>query len=143
MRKRAADWRSDTVHPDEPIFRQALARILAAAPDDRGERRRREAGEGISKEESHPGVFERWRWCSPNWAISTSRSTGGAGDVDGARGRPDVAQKWRQSGPLCSAPNRVPWRNDDPDHSPATGGANVRPGAGSVSWMGSDRLEKK
>ena len=45
-----------TVHPDQPIFRQALARILAAAPDDRvrdGERAWKLV-EGISKEAEPP-----------------------------------------------------------------------------------------
>ena len=112
------------VHPDQPIFRQALARILAAAPDDRvrdGEKAWKLV-EGISKEESHPGAFETLAMVlaelghfdlALDWqrlAMSTATRVG----------RPDVAQK--MAGNLARyvqrQPCRLPWRDDDPDHRP-------------------------
>ena len=98
-----------TVHPDQPIFRQALARILAAAPDDRvrdGERawklvegdfkgaepprRVRDAGDGARR----TGSFRpRARLAAP-------------GDVGGGTRRPARrrAENGGQPGPLRSAP---------------------------------------
>src|SRR5204863_6457328 len=86
-----------TVHPDQPIFRQALARILAAAPDDRvrdGEKAWKLV-EGISKEESHPGVFETLAMVLAelghfDLALDWQRL---AMSTAARAGRPDVAQK--------------------------------------------------
>jgi tetratricopeptide (TPR) repeat protein len=113
-----------TVHPDQPIFRQALARILAAAPDDRvrdGEKAWKLV-EGISKEESHPGAFETLAMVLAelghfDLALDWQRL---AMATAARAGRPDVAQKMAANLAryVQRQPCRVPWRDDDPDHRP-------------------------
>jgi predicted Zn-dependent protease len=119
-----------TVHPDQPIFRQALARILSAAPDDRvrdGERAWKLV-EGISKEQSHPGAFETLAMVlaelghfdlATDWQRLAMSAAARAG-------RPDVAQKMAVNLARYHQrqPCRVPWRDDDPDHRP---GPEVNP----------------
>jgi len=119
-----------TVHPDQPIFRQALARILAAAPDDRvrdGERAWRLV-QGISKEESHPGGFETLAMVLAelghfDLALDWQRL---AMSAAARAGRPDVAQQMavNLARYVQRQPCRVPWRDDDPDHRP---GPQVNP----------------
>ena len=113
-----------TVHPEQLIFRQALARILSAAPDDRvrdGERAWKLV-EGMSKEQSHPGGFETLAMVLAelghfDLALDWQRL---AMSAAARAGRPDVAQemavnlaRYHQRQPC-----RVPWRDDDPDHRP-------------------------
>ena len=49
-----------TIHPEQPMFRQALARVLAAAPDDqvRDGERAWKLVDGRPNEAQHPGAFE-------------------------------------------------------------------------------------
>jgi len=119
-----------TIHPDQPIFRQALARILAAAPDDRvrdGEKAWKLV-EGISKEESHPGAFETLAMVLAelghfDLALDWQRL---AMSTAARAGRPDVSQKMAANLAryVQRQPCRVPWRDDDPDHRP---GPQVNP----------------
>ena len=119
-----------TVHPDQPIFRQALARILSAAPDDRvrdGERAWKLV-EGMSKEQSHPGAFETLAMVLAelghfDLALDWQRL---AMSAAARAGRPDVAQKMavNLARYVQRQPCRVPWRDDDPDHRP---GPQVNP----------------
>jgi cytochrome c-type biogenesis protein CcmH/NrfG len=119
-----------TVDPDQPVFRQALARILSAAPDDRvrdGERAWKLV-EGLSKEQTHPGAFETLAMVLAelghfDLAIDWQRL---AMSTAARAGRTDVAQKmainlarYHQRQPC-----RAPWRDDDPDHRP---GPQVNP----------------
>jgi tetratricopeptide (TPR) repeat protein len=119
------------VHPEHPAFRQALARLLAAAPDDRvrdGERAWKLV-QALPDTERHPGAFETMAMAlaelghfdlASDWqrlAMSTAARVG----------RSDVAQ--RMAANLARyqqrLPCRTPWRNDDPDHRP---GPPVVPG---------------
>ena len=119
-----------TVQPDQPIFRQALARILAAAPDDRvrdGERAWKMV-EGMSKEQSHPGAFETLAMVLAelghfDLALDWQRL---AMSAAARAGRPDIAQKMATNLAryVQRQPCRVPWRDDDPDHRP---GPQVNP----------------
>jgi tetratricopeptide (TPR) repeat protein len=112
------------VHPQQPAFLQALARLLAAAPDDRvrdGERAWKLV-EGISKEASHPGAFETLAMVLAelghfNLALDWQRLAMSAAS---RAGRPDVAQKMAANLAryVQRQPCRVPWRDDDPDHRP-------------------------
>ena len=119
-----------TVHPDEPIFRQALARILAAAPDDdvRDGERAWKLVEATSKENSHPGTFETLAMVLAelghfDLALDWQRL---AMSAAARAGRPDVAQKMAANLAryVQRQPCRVPWRDDDPDHRP---GPQVNP----------------
>jgi tetratricopeptide (TPR) repeat protein len=113
-----------TVRPDEPIFRQALARVLSAAPDDRvrdGEQAWKLV-EGITKEQSHPGAFETLAMVLAelghfDLALDWQRL---AMSTAARAGRPDVAQKMAANLAryVQRQPCRVPWRDDDPDHRP-------------------------
>jgi tetratricopeptide (TPR) repeat protein len=118
------------VHPEQPMFRQAMARILAAAPDDRvrdGERAWKLV-EGISKEESHPGAFETLAMVLAELGhFDLARDWQRLAMSAAARaGRPDVAQKMAANLAryIQRQPCRVPWRDDDPDHRP---GPQVNP----------------
>jgi tetratricopeptide (TPR) repeat protein len=120
-----------TVHPDQPTFRQALARVLAAAPDDRvrdGERAWKLV-ETLPNEQRHPGAFETMAMVlaelghfdlAIDWqGLAMSATT--------RAGRPDVARQMAASLALYQRrqPCRTPWRDDDPDHKP---GPAVDPG---------------
>lgn len=120
-----------TVHPDQPMFPQALARVLAAASDDRvrdGERAWKLV-EALPKEQQHPGVFETTAMVLAelghfDLAIDWQRL---AMSAAARAGRPDVAG--RMAANLARyqqrQPCRRPWRDDDPDHRP---GPPVDPG---------------
>jgi len=119
-----------TVHPEQPIFQQALARILAATPDDRvrdGERAWKLVS-GISKDQGHPGAFETLAMVLAelghfDLALDWQRL---AMSAAARAGRPDVAQEMavNLARYVQRQPCRVPWRDDDPDHRP---GPQVNP----------------
>jgi tetratricopeptide (TPR) repeat protein len=112
------------VHPDQPMFRQALARVLAAAPDD-GVRDGAQAWklvESLPEEQRHPGAFETLAMVLAelghfDLAMDWQRL---AMSAAARAGRPDVAGRMAanlaryQQGQPC----RTPWRDDDPDHRP-------------------------
>jgi tetratricopeptide (TPR) repeat protein len=112
------------VDPDQPVFRQALARLLAAAPDDRlrdGERAWKLV-EALPDTVQHPGAFETMAMALAelghfDLAIDWQRL---AMSAAARAGRPDVAQ--RMGANLARyqqrQPCRTPWRDDDPDFKP-------------------------
>jgi tetratricopeptide (TPR) repeat protein len=121
-----------TIHPDQPMFRQALARVLAAAPDDRvrdGERAWKLLDGRPAKEQQHPGAFETMAMVLAelrhfDLAVDYQRLAMTAAT---RAGRPTVAQQMavNLSLYLRRQPCRTPWRDDDPDHRP---GPRVEPG---------------
>jgi tetratricopeptide (TPR) repeat protein len=128
-RERFADGMS--VHPDQPVFRQALARVLAAAPDDRVRDGAQawKLVEGRPKEEQqHPGAFETLAMVLAelghfDLAVDWQRLAMSAAT---RAGRPDVAQQMAANLAryVGRQPCRTPWRDDDPDHRP---GPSVNP----------------
>ena len=109
------------VHSDQPMFRQALARVLAAAPDDRvrdGERAWKLV-EALPNDQRHPGAFETMAMVLAelghfDLAIDWQRL---AMSAAARAGRPDVAQQMAANLALYlrRQPCRTPWRDDDPD----------------------------
>ena len=119
------------VRPDLSMFRHALARLLAAAPDDRVRDGARAWSlvEALPEEEKHPAVFETMAMVlaelghfelASDWQRLAMSATARAG-------RSDVAQQMADNLALYarSRPCRTPWRDDDPDHRP---GPRVEPG---------------
>ena len=119
------------VRPDLPMFRHALARVLAAAPHDqvRDGARAWSLVEALPEEEQHPAVFETMAMAlaelghfdlAVDWQRLAMTATARAG-------RSDVAQRMADNLALYARrqPCRTPWRNDDPDHRP---GPPVDPG---------------
>ena len=114
-----------TVHPDEPVFRQSLARVLAAAPDDRvrdGAQAWKLVGARPKEEQQHPGAFETLAMVLAELghfelAIDWQRL---AMSAAAKAGRPDVAQQMAANLAryVGRQPCRAPWRDDDPDHRP-------------------------
>ncbi len=119
------------VRPDLSMFRHALARVLAAAPDDRVRDGARAWSlvEALPEEEQHPAVFETMAMALAelgffDLAIDWQRL---AMSAAARAGRSDVAQQMADSLALYARrqPCRTPWRDDDPDHRP---GPRVDPG---------------
>ncbi len=119
------------VRPDLSMFRHALARLLAAAPDDRVRDGARAWSlvEALPEEEKHPAVFETMAMVLAELghfelAIDWQRL---AMSATARAGRSDVAQQMADNLALYarSRPCRTPWRDDDPDHRP---GPRVEPG---------------
>ena len=120
-----------TVRPDQSMFRLALARVLAAAPDDqvRDGARAWALVKALPEEQQHPAVFETMAMALAelghfDLAIDWQRIAMSAA----ARAwRSDSAQRMAANLALYTRrqPCRTPWRNDDPDHRP---GPPVDPG---------------
>jgi tetratricopeptide (TPR) repeat protein len=120
-----------TIHPDQPMFRQALARLLAAAPDDRvrdGARAWKLVDGRPAEEQQHPGAFETMAMVLAelghfDLAVDWQRLAMTAAT---RAGRAAVAQQMavNLSLYLRRQPCRAPWRDDDPDHRP---GPQVEP----------------
>ena len=117
--------------PDEAAFGPALARVLAAAPDDsvRDGARAWELVAGLADDQQHPGVFETLAMALAelghfDLAIDWQRL---AMTTAARAGRADVARQMAASLALYASrrPSRTPWRDDDPDHRP---GPPVDPG---------------
>jgi len=120
-----------TIHPDQPMFRQALARVLAAAPDDqvRDGERAWKLVDGRPNETQHPGAFETLAMVLAelghfDLAVDWQRLAMSAAT---RAGLPQVAQQMAVNLALYlrRQPCRTPWRDDDPDHRP---GPAVDPG---------------
>jgi tetratricopeptide (TPR) repeat protein len=119
------------VYPDQPAFRQALARLLAAAPDDRvrdGERAWKLV-EALPDTEQHPGAFETMAMAlaelghfelAIDWQRLAMSAAARAGRPDAANRMASNLARYQQRQPC-----RTPWRADDPDHWP---GPAVVPG---------------
>ncbi len=119
------------VLPDQPMFGPALARVLAAAPDDavRDGARAWALVAGLADDQQHPGVFETLAMALAelghfDLALDWQRL---AMTAAVRAGRADVAQQMAASLALYAGrrPSRTPWRDDDPDHRP---GPPVEPG---------------
>ena len=119
------------VLPDRPMFRHALARVLAAAPDDQVRDGERAWGlvEALPAEQQHPAVFETMAMALAelghfDLAIDWQRL---AMSAAARAGRSDIAQRMAANLALYERhqPCRTPWRDDDPDHRP---GPPVDPG---------------
>ena len=112
------------VRADQPMFRHALARLLAAAPDDsvRDGERAWALVVDLPEEQQHPGVFETMAMALAELghfelAIDWQRL---AMSVTATAGRSDIAQQMAATLALYARqqPSRTPWRPDDPDHRP-------------------------
>ena len=112
------------VLPDQPMFGPALARVLAAAPDDsvRDGARAWELVAGLADDQQHPGVFETLAMALAevgyfDLALDWQRL---AMTTAARAGRADVARQMAASLALYASrqPSRTPWRDDDPDHRP-------------------------
>ena len=112
------------VLPDHPMFGPALARVLAAAPDDavRNGARAWELVAGLADDQQHPGVFETLAMALAevghfDLALDWQRL---AMTTAARAGRADVARQMAASLALYASrrPSRTPWRDDDPDHRP-------------------------
>ena len=119
------------VFPDQPMFGPALARVLAAAPDDavRDGARAWELVQGLADDQQHPGLFETLAMALAelgyfDLALDWQRL---AMTTATRAGRADVAQRMAASLARYARrqPSRTPWRDDDPDHRP---GPLVEPG---------------
>ncbi|MCY4659956.1 MAG: tetratricopeptide repeat protein [Acidobacteria bacterium] len=119
------------VLPDQAMFGPALARVLAAAPDDavRDGARAWDLIQGLADDQQHPGVFETLAMALAelgyfDLALDWQRL---AMTTAARAGRADVAQRMAASLALYARrqPSRRPWRDDDPDHRP---GPPVEPG---------------
>lgn len=112
------------IHPNQPAFPHALARVFAAAPDDqvRNGARAWELAKGLPDGHEHPAVFETMAMALAelghfDLAIDWQRL---AMSAAARAGRPDVAQQMAVSLAryLGRQPCRTPWRDDDPDLRP-------------------------
>jgi tetratricopeptide (TPR) repeat protein len=112
------------IHPNQPAFRHALARVFAAAPDDevRDGARAWELVKVLPDGHEHPAVFETMAMALAelghfDLAVDWQRL---AMSAAARAGRPDVAQQMAASLAryLGRQPCRTPWRDDDPDHRP-------------------------
>ena len=112
------------VHPDQPEFPHALARLLAAAPDDqvRDGQRAWALVQALAKAQQNTAVAEtmamalaelgrfeqaiEWQRLAMSVAVRAERS--------------DIAERMAANLALYQQhqPCRTPWRDDDPDHRP-------------------------
>lgn len=118
-------------HPDQPVFAQALARLLAASPDSgvRNGRRAVELAEALVADVKTTGAAETMAM-----ALAEVGQFAGAMEwqrlaIDVARdaGRRDLAQLMSANLALYARgmPCRRPWRDDEPEYRP---GLPVEPG---------------
>ena len=112
------------VHPARPEFAHALARVLAAAPDDgvRDGARAWELAEALAREQQNSAIAETLAMA----AAELGRFDAAVGwqqlamSIARRAERPDIARRMAsnlmlyQAGQAC----RTPWREDDPDHRP-------------------------
>jgi len=119
------------IHPDQRAFPHALARVLAAAPDDqvRDGARAWELAKALPDGHEHPAIFETMAMALAelghfDLAIDWQRL---AMSAAARAGQPEVAKQMAASLAryLQRQPCRTPWRDDDPDQRP---GPSVDPG---------------
>jgi len=119
------------IHPDQRAFPHALARVLAAAPDDqvRDGARAWELAKALPDGHEHPAIFETMAMALAelghfDLAIDWQRL---AMSAAARAGQPEVAKQMAASLAryLQRQPCRTPWRDDDPDQKP---GPSVDPG---------------
>ena len=112
------------VHPARPEFAHALARVLAAAPDDgvRDGPRAWEMAEALASQQQNSAIAETLAMA----AAELGRFDAAVGwqelamTIARRAGRPDIAQRMASNLALYRQRRacRMPWREDDPDHRP-------------------------
>lgn len=128
---RASLERGASDFPDQPGFAHALARVLAAAPDDRVRdgRRALALAEALRARFESPALTETAAMAQAelgqySTAVTTQRSAIAevrrAGQPPGPQLEQNLARY--QRGEAC----RMPWRDDDPVHLPRAAGGVVR-----------------
>ena len=123
--------RATTVHPGRHEFSHALARLLAAAPDDgvRDGERALELMRTLVTSEQTSAVAETMAMTLAELGLFTEAVEWqrAAMAIAAKASRPDVAQRMAPNLQLYlrRQPCRTPWRDDDPDHRPP---APVEPG---------------
>lgn len=114
------------IHPEQPGFPHALARVLAAAPDDavRDGTRALSIIDGLRKAYgATPSLMESHAMALAEVGRFPEAADRQREAIEGARqqGRADLADVLGSNLRLyeSGAPCRIPWRNDDPVHVPA------------------------
>jgi tetratricopeptide (TPR) repeat protein len=119
------------LHPDQPAFRQAMARLLAASPDPqvRDGQRALDLVKALAEEHKTTSVAETMAMALAEVGrfaeAAEWQRLAMAVAVDA--GRPDAAQRMAVNLALYQRhePCRTPWRDDDPEYRP---GPEVEPG---------------
>ena len=110
------------LHPDQPLFANALARLLATSPDDqvRDGRRAFELVDALVKEQQTTAVAETMAMALAELGQFTGAAEWqrAAMSVAAEAGRPDMAEQMSANLALYERrePCRTPWRDDDPDY---------------------------
>ncbi|MGQ0733787.1 MAG: tetratricopeptide repeat protein [Acidobacteriota bacterium] len=113
-----------SVHPDQPAFPQALARLLAASPDPevRDGRRALELVQALAEQYKTTSVAETMAMAlaevgrfegAVEWQRLAMAVAMDAGQVDAARRMAANLARYQQR-----VPCRTPWRDDDPEFRP-------------------------
>ena len=119
------------LHPDQPVFATALARLLAASPDAqvRNGRRAFELVEAVVAEHKTTAVAETMAMALAELGEFRGATEWQQMAIEVAQdaGRPDLAQQMSVNLARYSRgePCRTPWRDDEPEHRP---GPVVEPG---------------
>ena len=110
-------------YPDQPGFAHALARVLAAAPDDgvREGRRALAIADGLRARYRSPAVTETVAMAQAEVgqfteAVATQRAAIAEARQAGLPAGPQLAENLERY--LQRLPCRTPWRDDDPVHRP-------------------------
>ena len=120
-----------TVHPDQPAFAQALARLLAASPhpEVRDGRQALDLVKALADDHKTTSVAETMAMALAEVGRYAEAAEWQrlAMSVAADAGRPDAAQRMAANLALYvrHEPCRTPWRNDDPELRP---GPEVEPG---------------
>jgi len=119
------------LHPDQPAFPQALARLLAASPDPqvRDGRRALDLVQALAEKHKTTSVAETMAMALAEIGrfVEAAEWQRLAMSVAVEAGHPDAAQRMAVNLALYQRhePCRTPWRDDDPEHRP---GPEVEPG---------------
>lgn len=119
------------LHPDQPAFPQALARLLSASPDPqvRDGRRALDLVQALAEEHKTTSVAETMAMALAEIGRFAEAAEWQrlAMSVAVEAGHPDAAQRMATNLALYQRhePCRTPWRDDDPEHRP---GPKVEPG---------------
>ena len=119
------------LHPAEPAFPHALARLLAASPDPaiRDGQRALDLAEALAEEHKTTAVAETMAMALAELGQFSSAAEWQriAMSVAAEAGHPEAAQRMAASLALYQGhqPSRTPWRDDEPEYRP---GPTVQPG---------------
>jgi tetratricopeptide (TPR) repeat protein len=120
-----------SLHPDQPAFPQALARLLAASPDPqvRDGRQALDLVQALAKEHKTTSVAETMAMAlaevgrfadASEWQRLAMSVATEAGHLEAAQRMADNLARYQRHEPC-----RTPWRDDDPEYRP---GVEVEPG---------------